>query len=116
MIRGWDDEDVIDAEEARAKRKEKSGVGCRLISRHHNCPMRGRTDSENFLDRPASSGVLDFFFFNASENTRAVSPSHTSRLSSISLCDVALIDQAENCLVQLNKIKLILSTPLIFER
>lgn len=37
MIReGKDDEDVIDAEEVR-KKKKKLGVGRGLIGRHHNC-------------------------------------------------------------------------------
>lgn len=60
MIRGWDDEDVIDAEEAGPARKEKSGVGRGLIGRHHNCPVRDRTDSRNFLSRPTSSGAIFF--------------------------------------------------------
>jgi len=60
MIRGWDDEDVIDAEEAGPARKEKSGVGRGLIGRHHNCPMCDRTDSRNFLSRPTSSGAIFF--------------------------------------------------------
>lgn len=58
MIRGWDDEDVIDAEEIRAKRKEKSGVGRGLIGRHHNRSMRGRA-AETFLAAQPLP-VLDF--------------------------------------------------------
>lgn len=74
MIRGWNDEDVIDAEEAGPARKEKSGVGRGLIGRHHNCPVRDRTDSRNFLSRPTSSGAI---FFSVSETV----PSPPTRIN-----------------------------------
>lgn len=102
MIRGWDDEDVIDAEEAGPARKEKSGVGRGLIGRHHNCPLHDRTDSRNFLSRPTSSGAI---FFSASENS-AVS-SHTNQLCLNSLLIVLLwsINKTGNCSVKLVYLK-----------
>lgn len=60
MIRGWDDEDLIDAEEAGPARKEKSDVGRGLIGRRHNCSVCDRTGSRNFLSRPTSSGAIFF--------------------------------------------------------
>jgi len=88
MIR-WDDEDVIDTEEAGPVQKEKLGVGCGLIGRHHNCPMRDRTDSRNFLNRPTSSGTI---FFQYERKQCRLLP-HESIMLELSPCSIALISQ-----------------------
>lgn len=87
---GWDDVDVIDTEEAGPTRKEKSSVGRGLIGRHHNCSVRDRTGSRNFLSRPTSSGTI-IYFFSASENSTVSSHTIQLRLSSLL---VALFDQS----------------------